>query len=376
MPDDRRFRLTCYDAAYVRTGWIGDYDSLDVTVCAHEIGIAKIGLRQGHEKAALLWTTGARVRIEYDPGTGWQHLMSGPVRPKSATIGPDGSLSVTVEDDLRLLWRVLGWPNPAAAIGSQTSERRVITAVAETAAKTLITENAVTRLGLPVTVAATHGWGSTVTLRCRMQPLIDAILPAVEQAGVGLRAHQSGAGITVDAFQPATYPVVLTANSGVVLRGETSVTPPSATRAIIGDAGNGTARVWRRVIDTAAETEWGADHLIETLVDTSAETAGEMDAAGQEALTAAAAKAAASVELAESPKFRFGVNIGVGDIVQIDAGLPDPVVDVLRRVNLTETTGSGLVVTPQIGDRSDDPARYLIGQVQNLWLRMRQLQAH
>ena len=369
------FRITCYDRARLRTGWIGDAEQVTATVGHNEISTATITLRHGHDKTALLWTRGARVVIDYDAGNGWEHLLSGPVRPKSVVYDPStGAFTVTVEDDLRLLWRILGWPNPANPIGSQTSRERSITGPAETVAKTYVTENT-TRLGLPVTVVPTHGWGLPITVTCRMLPLADVLLPAVETAGIGLRAYQDGATIKFDAYQPTTFPTTLTTASGIVLRAEASEAPPTVTRTVIGDAGSGESRTWRAIVDASVESDWGPDHVAEVLTDSSAETEPELATAGQETLTNGRASTGLSVELSETDHFRYGRHFRVGDIITVDVGLPEPVTDILRRATITWTVQDGLKVQPQVGDRADDTGRWLANQIAGLWRRIRDKEA-
>src|SRR5690625_6740247 len=92
-----------------------------------------------------------------------------------------------------------------------------------------------------------------------MHPVADRILPAVDLAGIGLDAYQDGAGIGVDVYQPSnlSHGPVLTEESGVVQSGTWELTPPTVTRVIVGGPGEGTAREWELVTDTAAEGRGG-----------------------------------------------------------------------------------------------------------------------
>jgi hypothetical protein len=351
------FKITVYDGAFVRKGFVGDPVALIVTPRHNALGTAMLTVDSDHVRLADLFAPGARAVIDYEGRT----LLTGRVRLRAGA-GPEltGTLTFTIVDDLRLLWRVLGWPDPASVISDQTLRAYdTRTGPAETVLKDLVTANAVTRLGLPVAVTPDLGRGSEITAAVRMHPLADRLMPLVDAAGIGVTVRQSGSGLELDCYTPTLHPRTLSEGSGVVTSWSYSQADPEATRTVVGGPGEGTARQFHSVTDASRETDW-AD-LIEVFRDardvdadqTIAEIEAQLDLRGQQLLDEAVEKNGLKVTLAETSTFRYGQAVSVGDRVRIEVG-PDVVVeDVLREAVLSWTRDDGLVVTPQVGERLD-----------------------
>lgn len=360
------FRVTVYSKAFARKGWVDSPTNLTVALRWNGIGTASLTVPASHPRAVDLMTPGARVVIEHDVAwdtdgaSSWKHVLSGPVvsyQSQGPAVG--SSITFNVSDDWRILRNVLGWPVPGSAIGSQSgSEYDTRTGAAETVAKAFITANAVTRLGLPVTVEATHGWGSSITVAMRMDPLADKLFPAVEQAGVGLTVRQSGSGLLVEARQPTTRPQVLTEESAAVRSWSLSTSSPDATRTVVGGQGDGTARTFRVVTDSTAETAWG--DKIEGFQDaTDAATTALLDARGAQANAENAAKSGLSVELADTPGLRLLRDFQMGDVLTLAVG-GVTVTDTLREATLSWSATDGVQVTPSVGGWDATPGRQLM----------------
>lgn len=357
------FDITVWDKAFARKGFIGDPVAVELHPRHNAQPTVTITVAADHTYAAALLADGARVTIDYDQ----QQILSGPIRGKSGSSGKDSNLTLAVEDDYRLLTRVLGWPNPTGAITAQGAVAAMDTKTgpAETVAKWFI-GRAVTRLGLPVTIAPDLGRGATITVAMRMHPLADRLLPLIDQAGIGVTVRQVGAGLVVDAYTPAWYARDLTAASGVVTAWEWTSSGPSATRTVIGGQGEATAREFRVVTDSALEGAWG--DVIETFTDArDTDVPAEQDARGAVALAEGAPTAGLKLTLAETATFRYGRTVRVGDLVTtvLVPGAP-PVTDVLREAVLSWTAADGFLVTPVVGDRSDDPDRIFARAVANI----------
>lgn len=369
------FKTTIYDKAFARKGWLPDPLSIEVTPRHNQIGTATIVVPTTHWRIPDLAAEGARVVIEYNG----EHILSGPVRMYSGT-GPDlqGEITFRVEDDIRLLWRILGWPSPASPASSQAKEDKR-TGNAETVLKGFVGDNA-SRLGLPVTVATNLNRGAAITVAMRMAVQADKLFPAVETAGLGVSVKQVGSGLTVDVYEPSTYPFTLTERSGVVQSWEWSKSAPTATRTVIGDAGTATARVFRLRPNSSGstnslETLWG--DKVEVFTDESSSTvAAEMDQHGDETLADNATKAGLKVELAETAQFRYGgTGVHVGDIVTLDVapGSGVTITDVLREAVLTWNVSEGLLVKPVAGERADDADKILIKAITTIQKAVRSL---
>jgi hypothetical protein len=348
---DSPFEITIYSKTFARTGWVSDPLEVSVTTRHNAIGSAAVTVAADHRRLPDLAADGARLVIKYNG----EHLISGPVRGVSGE-GPrsSGTVTFSIEDDIRLLWRVLGWPIPANAIDSQGLKEDTATGAAETVAKGFISRN-VSRLSLPVTVAASLGRGATITVGVRMVPLADKLLPAIDVAGIGLTVQQSGSGLLVDAYAPQVYPRALTEAGGTVVGWSWSKAGPTATRTVVGGVGVGDSRMFRTTVDATREALFG--DVLEVFTDGGDENvAAKLVAAGHLTLDEAGPKSGLSVELAESDNFRYG-GLGVhrGDQVSIEVGAGVVITDVLREATVSWTRDAGLNVSPTVGDRSDDP---------------------
>jgi hypothetical protein len=358
--------ITVYDKSFARKGWLGSPESVSVTVGFNVVGSASVTFVSSHNRAADILADGARLVIEYEGLD--RPLISGPIRRVSGE-GPEGQsmITATIEDDLRVLWRVIGWPVPTATIDLQgTAAYRTYTGDAETIVKTMVTEQAVTRLGLPVTVAANQLRGAVVPggVKVRMHPLADRLFPAVEQAGLGVRCYQQGAGLVLDVYGPSTYPKTLSEQAGTIRSWSYATAAPSVTRAVGGGQGEGTARVFQSATDAARETRFG--DVIEVFKDArDAETTEELDKAIDETLVEGKPTSGLSVELSETPYFRYGT-VQVGDRVTIQVG-GLTITDVLRTATLTWNRQDGLTIMPGVGQHDDSPDARINKAVKALW---------
>lgn len=358
------FRITVYDRDYVRQGWIGDPESLSVSVHHNAAGDAALTLAMGNPKTPALLERGARVVIEYLG----EHLISGPVRARAGS-GPkaQGSVTFTVVDDFRLFQRVLGIPDPWTALTATPGTRaefHTISGPAETVLKTAVTANAVDRLGEPVTVAPDLGRGADITASFRFHPLHDLLFPAVDAAGIGVTVRQDGTGLLVDCYEPALYPRKLTEAGGSIAAWSWTQAEAEATDIITGGPGQGTARLFAKFTDTALAAELGERiEAFRDVTDTADPSVTSWRAAA--ALTETRAKSGLSVTFAESESFRYGGEFGVrvGDLVELEVG-EGPVgegrlviTDTLRSASFSWTRDNGLEIVPAVGDISDNTDR-------------------
>ena len=346
-----------WDKTCTERVWIGDPTVLTATPRHNQQPTGSITIPVDHRRIVNLEAPGARVVVRYRG----EHVLSGPVRSHRVE-GDAGGREVTfeIEDDWRLLTRLLAWQVPTAPIEDQSAaEHHVLSGPAETVAKTLLAA-AITRTGAPITVAPSLGRGATIDVQARMVPPADVLLPMIDQAGIGLTVQQIGSQLVLDAYEPTTWPHVLSESNGTLTSLSWSRTAPTVTRVVLGADGEGTDRVHRQLIDHAREGEWG--DVIETFVDARDlkhdEPGFEAAAAArmQERLAAGRPLAGLSVSLAEAGRFRYGrPGVRVGDLVRVElAPGTAPVEDVLRAATLTWGP-SGARVTPVIGERRDDP---------------------
>lgn len=353
------FDVEVYDKDLARVGWLKAYLSVTATPRHNRQPTGALTVASDHHLVPALNAPGARVVLRTDGLT-----MSGPVRvDASEGAGPQEVITYQVEDDWRLLRRLLAWQVPAAAITAQSSaEYAVYTGPAETVVKAMLTAN-LTRMGSAmrptVTVAADQGRGATITVQARMHAPVDRLFPLVDQAGIGVSVTQVGTGLVVDCYEPGTFPITLSYAAGTITGGSWSRTGPQVTRVVVGAGGEGTARVFRTYADAALEAEWG--DVIEGFVDARDIDPADPDletlmaARGAEALAEGAPKAGLSLDLAETGTFRYGAGgVVVGDTVTAELAPGLTVTDVIREATLTDTPSDGLVVAPVLGERSDN----------------------
>lgn len=381
--DADSFTVTLYTKDLQRIGWVDDPVQLTVTPRHNQQPTSSITLPADHPKVPALSAPGTRVVIELHD----EHLTSGPVRLKSSRgAGPARTRTFQVADDFRILPDLLGWPVPAAAITAQgAAEHDVRTGPAETVLKGFLTANlarVAAALPVPVTIAPDLGRGATVTVQARMQALADRLFPVVDQAGVGVTVRQTLTGLTVDCYTPTQWPLDLSEDGGALVANDWSLQPPTVTRVVVGCDGEGTARVFRQYVDTAAEAAHGV--VIEQFVDArdlkSTDPGFEALAAarGAEALAAGAATAGLSIKLAETDTFRYGgQGVHVGDLLTIElapavGAVPAvTITDVLRSATLSWSPDDGGTVTPVVGTRDDDPTQTLIRALSTVARRQR-----
>ena len=353
MADD--LRITVYDKSFAKKGTIGAAQSVVMTPRHNQQPTGAITIPYTHPRIDDLKAPGARVLVTY----GGAHLMSGVVSRKDGQ-GPSQQASLTfqIEDDYRLLRRILSWPSPAntLAVGQQATQR-LVTGPAETVLKTIVAENA-TRLGLPLTIATDQGRGATITSSLRFQNATDRVMADFDAAGVGVTVQQVGTGLVLDCYTPRVYPRTLTESSKVVRDWSWYSTNPTATRVLVLGPGEGSGQlIVQRGAGGALETAWG--DVIEVVVDaTSAETIADMEAIGDAALAGMGPTSGMSVTLAQTNTFRYtadraGAGVSVGDLITMQVGPGITETDVLREATLSLTADNGLTVTPTVGEKSD-----------------------
>lgn len=340
------FKLTIYDKAFKRLGWLGDALEVHPTPRHNIMGSLDFSVASNNAKLPLMLQPGARMTCHYLG----EQIISGPVRLRGGK-GPSsqGIVTLSVDDDFRLLNRLAGWPVPENALSNQNLEYCTITGPAETVAKSFISRN-MGRLGQPITVAPDLGRGQTITVTSRFHPLFDRLFPAVETAGIGVSVVQSGAGLLVDCYVPKTYPRVLSEESGVVTEWSWSNAAPDATRGVIGGGGKGIARTFQAFSNTTRESAWG--DVIEMFLDARDTTDPTIyTSRANQKLAETGEKSGLMVKFSETENFRYGTGgVERGDLVTLAVGPGLVITDTLREAAMSWTRANGLQIQPQVGD--------------------------
>ena len=364
---DSPYEIRVYDKGYQFRGWAGGPSSLEVRPRHNLPGSATIELDSDHARAADLIAPGGRVEI-YHHG---EKRLTGVVGDWSIPDLISGALSIPIIGDYRIIQNTLGFPVPShtmtgATINGQTVEYRTITGSAEYVIKTILAEN-LARIGrTDVTIAPNLDRGTSGTYTFRMHQLYDRLMPAIEQAGLGVSVLRDGEnGLVVDVYEPRLYPHILSVEGGTITAGSATFSRPTATRVVVGGQGEGTARTFKQYVDTAREAEWG--DIVEVFQDARDSESGDVyQERAAETLAEGAPKTGLSLSLSETAHFRYGGDgVHVGDKVRVNVrGLE--VTEVLREAVLSWTPDAGDVATPVLGERKDDPSTMIATSLRRL----------
>lgn len=321
--------------------------------------VAEFTVDDDHRLLSELMTDGARVRVMLDD----VQEMAGMIETVDGTF-PDGEITFTALSDFQMLAYALAWPKPTALIGAQTDEYRIYTGVSETVAKTAISE-ANTRLSLGWTVVTTAGKGTATRVETRFHPLPDRILETLVLDKLQLRVDRDEAGaVTIDVTEGATFDRTLTLQSGVLEGGKWSRRAPTATRLVIGGAGEGTARELAQYVDSTLETAWGIKR--EVFKDArSSEVGADLSTDATKAFAEGAVKASLSSKLSESAWFQYHNGYELGDLITVDVGTVE-VEEVISQVLIEDDDKNGLRITPSIGDVNDSADKRFVQMVSGL----------
>lgn len=289
--------------------------------------------------------------------------------------GPQGTVTIPVTDDFEMLGTVLGWPKPSAAASAQTDEYARYSGPSETRALAAIAANA-TRLGLPWNVAATLGRGTAGTTELRMHPLADKILAALTADRLRLVIERNAdTGLwDIDVREGNTLARPLTPRSGVLARWEWRKQRPTATRVVVGGAGEGAARAFHVVTDSALETALGVP--LEVFDDSRmAEAGSDLTPYGVATLADRAAKAGIDATLRETSWFRFDAgsyDLGTKLLIQIGALEVD---DVVTQIDITHDARTGFSAVPKVGFTTSDPQARLLEFVSGVASSVRSMES-
>lgn len=341
MDDGLTFVVYDRTSAFVRQ--IGAHGGAHATLTRNVIPTAEFMLDDDDAALPGLTAKGARCAVWF---RGVERFR-GKVNANTGD-GPEGQVTVKVLGDLRKLWEWQGWPVPANAIGSQTSDVRLYTGRTEQVFKAALGEN-VTRLGVPWTVVSDHGYGTGgQRVEFRFHPLGDKLVPPLETDGLIITITYDGFGHpVVDVRQPATITGVLSPLSGVIDKYTYDMTSPTLTRVIVGGAGDGAARELAQYTSSTRESDWG--DIIEGFVDARNATAGaDLSPDGAQALADGADRVGLNADLLESDLLRYGTTYDVGDVLHVQVGPVDVTVPIMS-VQIDDTADQGVLVTPKLG---------------------------
>ncbi|MEC4016104.1 siphovirus ReqiPepy6 Gp37-like family protein [Streptomyces sp. H27-D2] len=341
-----RFPLEVYarDTALNRIAAIDDCTAVTAVPRYNAVGAYTLELSASSSKAAhLVEGNGLIIRSL------GQTVLSGPLRTvdwtRSTSDGGLGKLTVGGVSDETILAEATCWPNPTAAIGSQTSSVYKISGVAaETAMRQLVNINigpgaAAARRIAGLALAPDLGRGPLVTREINQ---FDNLLSALQDiaSGLGFRVAFSGGGVEFQVYEPQdrSQTARFSFGWGNLQDASYTTTPPTCTKAIVVAGGGSSPRVCKTYPQTdplfpALVVEQFVDL---TGVDTaSVDLTAQMDQAAAEALTTGAGQGSLAISPIDLPKLRYARDYNVGDTVAAQLRGGTWWTDVVREVTLT-----------------------------------------
>ena len=429
------FEIQLYNKAFKRLGVLGAPVRLGFTPFFNTVGLGEIEVAVDDPNLAHMMPEGARVRVLYKGDLLMSGPVRSPTGNLAATgtvtfefeddyrlmrntlalVMPTSSVrSGGLLAPLSLTDHAQAWTDAAVgaglAAGSGYYRFPSTVSTAEAAIKDLITKNMVTRLGRPVIVAADQGRGGDARTAgmlpdVRMLPLDEAVASLLEWSGLGLKFEHDGvsAGITAEVWQPNTWPMELTVAGGTVTDGTWARQDPEATRIVVGGPGEDVSRAFWDVRDstgleakhndiievfrdaTGASLTWpdalsdayrvAKYYLLRSEVSTALKTefTAYLNAAGRKGLADGAPKSGLSLTLSETEQFSFGPGgYERGDLITVVSN-GATFSERITSADLAETATAGVTVTPQVGERTDDPDRVLAEAIARLGAAQRRL---
>ncbi|MET9848863.1 siphovirus ReqiPepy6 Gp37-like family protein [Streptomyces ossamyceticus] len=369
-------------------GVVDDFTSLTMTPRFNAVGAFVLNISVDSPKAALLVPgNGLVIRRGADV------LMSGPIREpnwsRSDSDGGSGTLTVNGVDDMTILAGTTCWPNPTAAVGSQTDPVYKIAGVAaETAMRSLVNLNIgpgaqAARKISNLTLAADGGNGPTIRKQLtQFENLLTVLQDIAKTAGLGFRIVQVSGNLQFQVYEPADLSASAKFSFGLgnLTDASYSVTAPTCTKAVVVAGGNTSARVVSVTTraDPAFPGPWIEQFVDKTDVDSTAvDLTDQIAQAADEALTSGAAQGNLSMTPIDTPLLQFGRDYTVGDRVSCQVR-DDFITDVVREVNVTFDTQGGYVAKAVVGSPDATDNRDVLARqysyIAKILVRLRRLE--
>ena len=376
--------VTLFTPDYRRVAPINFFESLKLSLKWNGLSTLELVVSGDHSRLDGLTRPGARLVVDYGGG----QIFSGPVR-RVHGVGPwrSSRVTITCEDDIRLLWRMLLWPVPhrSSIIGMEWRANRDYahySGAAESVAKKALRDNA-WRFPPDIFMADDKSRGRYIKdFQARFHVFADKLLPVLSWARMTVtvkqfeNVKQDQRGLLFDCVPAVTREHVLTAESGSIVSWEYVRDAPKATAVVVGGRGEGKDRLFCEDFDALAEDEWfDRVEVFKDARNTDSEHVHLIDEA-ERVLSESGATSGFKIELAESDVLRFGPgNLMPGDLIYVDVG-SGPIAEIVRQIDVEcVSPGDGWTkVTPIAGDYEDNPSALLARRVADLAAGVRDLQ--
>ncbi|AKO60829.1 minor tail protein [Propionibacterium phage Moyashi] len=376
--------VTLFTPDYRRVAPINFFESLKLSLKWNGLSTLELVVSGDHSRLDGLTRPGARLVVDYGGG----QIFSGPVR-RVHGVGPwqSSRVTITCEDDIRLLWRMLLWPVPyrSSIIGMEWRANRDYahySGAAESVAKKALRDNT-WRFPPDIFMVDDKSRGRYIKdFQARFHVFADKLLPVLSWARMTVtvkqfeNVKQDQRGLLFDCVPAVTRDHVLTAESGSIVSWEYVRDAPKATAVVVGGHGEGKDRLFCEDFDALAEDEWfDRVEVFKDARNTDSEHVHLIDEA-ERVLSESGATSGFKIELAESDVLRFGPgNLMPGDLIYVDVG-SGPIAEIVRQIDVEcVSPGDGWTkVTPIAGDYEDNPSALLARRVADLAAGVRDLQ--
>lgn len=377
-------QITLFTPDYRRVAPINFFESLKLSLKWNGLSTLELVVSGDHSRLDGLTRPGARLVVDYGGG----QIFSGPVR-RVHGVGPwrSSRVTITCEDDIRLLWRMLLWPVPyrSSIIGMEWRANRDYahySGAAESVAKKALRDNT-WRFPPDIFMVDDKSRGRYIKdFQARFHVFADKLLPVLSWARMTVtvkqfeNVKQDQRGLLFDCVPAVTREHVLTAESGSIVSWEYVRDAPKATAVVVGGRGEGKDRLFCEDFDALAEDEWfDRVEVFKDARNTDSEHVHLIDEA-ERVLSESGATSGFKIELAESDVLRFGPgNLMPGDLIYVDVG-SGPIAEIVRQIDVEcVSPGDGWTkVTPIAGDYEDNPSALLARRVADLAAGVRDLQ--
>lgn len=376
--------VTLFTPDYRRVAPINFFESLKLSLKWNGLSTLELVVSGDHSRLDGLTRPGARLVVDYGGG----QIFSGPVR-RVHGVGPwqSSRVTITCEDDIRLLWRMLLWPVPyrSSILGMEWRANRDYahySGAAESVAKKALRDNT-WRFPPDIFMVNDKSRGRYIKdFQARFHVFADKLLPVLSWARMTAtvkqfeNVKQDQRGLLFDCVPAVTRDHVLTAESGSIVSWEYVRDAPKATAVVVGGRGEGKDRLFCEDFDALAEDEWfDRVEVFKDARNTDSEHVHLIDEA-ERVLSESGATSGFKIELAESDVLRFGPgNLMPGDLIYVDVG-SGPIAEIVRQIDVEcVSPGDGWTkVTPIAGDYEDNPSALLARRVADLAAGVRDLQ--
>lgn len=269
-------------------------------------------------------------------------------------------------DDTIYLTDTLCWPKPSAAVTAQTDAHHVLSGAASTRIAGYWNTNVVTRLTIPGAVtSAPPALGASGTTRARFHTLLELAQLTCGRAvnfAVVQRDSDRALPLTFTLPRDLRLSVQFTPQMGTVTGWTSGDTAPTATRIIGGAGGEGEARGFRQVIDTAAEVAYAnvrrperfRDRRDLALSDGTWPT--QLVETLNEEIVEHRRRSSFTMSVTDTAGMRYGVDYLVGDQVRAYPEPGVPLDDLVEEVTVAWDGDGGEQATVTVGPPGDPDA--------------------